>query len=64
MAFPVPLPSSLAEESRALRTVTAIEAFRLKIPLRRPYHLSLGTLDAFQSVVVRVQAGDQVASGE
>ena len=64
MAHPAPLSSSLAKAARTIEPVTAIEAFHLKIPLRRPYRLSLGTLEAFESVVVRMRAGDHVASGE
>lgn len=44
--------------------VVSIEAFRLQVPLSHPYHLSFGTLTAFDSVLVCVSTADAEGWGE
>lgn len=44
--------------------ITRVTAFRVRVPLVRPYHLSIVTLEAFDSVIVRVEADGSEAFGE
>ena len=45
-------------------TIRGITALRTKMPLIRPYHLSLVTLDNFDSVLVRIQVNGKEGFGE
>jgi o-succinylbenzoate synthase len=45
-------------------SITGIKAYKTRLPLRRPYHLSLVTLETFDSVVVRIQADGKEGFGE
>jgi o-succinylbenzoate synthase len=40
------------------RAIACVESYWIRLPLQRPYHLSLVTLEAFDSVVVRIRADD------
>ena len=44
--------------------IDGISAFRIRMPLTRPYHLSLVTLDYFDSILVRIQADGKEGFGE
>ena len=44
--------------------VAAIKARRLSLPLVRPYHLSLGEIHAFDTIVVEVTDGERSGYGE
>ncbi len=44
--------------------IKGMAAYRTRLPLRRPYHLSLITLDAFDSVIVRVETDGEGGFGE
>ncbi|MBW1773089.1 MAG: hypothetical protein JRJ82_09385 [Deltaproteobacteria bacterium] len=44
--------------------IDGISAFRIRMPLTRPYHLSLVTLDHFDSILVRIQADGKEGFGE
>ncbi|MGH7661545.1 MAG: hypothetical protein ACRENA_11605, partial [Vulcanimicrobiaceae bacterium] len=44
--------------------VAEIKARRLSLPLVRPYHLSLGAVEAFETIVVEVGDGERVGYGE
>ena len=45
-------------------SITGVAAYKTCLPLIRPYHLSLVTLEAFDSVVVRIQADGKEGFGE
>jgi o-succinylbenzoate synthase len=45
-------------------SITGIKAYKTRLPLIRPYHLSLVTLEAFESVVVQIQADGTEGFGE
>lgn len=45
-------------------TITGVAAYKIRLPLKRPYHLSLITLDAFDSVIARVVTRDGEGYGE
>jgi o-succinylbenzoate synthase len=45
-------------------SITGVKAYKTRLPLIRPYHLSLVTLEAFESVVVRIQADGAEGFGE
>jgi len=45
-------------------SITGVKAYNTRLPLIRPYHLSLVTLEAFESVVVRIQADGVEGFGE
>lgn len=45
-------------------SITGVAAYKTRLPLIRPYHLSLVTLEAFDSVVVRIQAHGKEGFGE
>lgn len=45
-------------------SITCVAAYKTRLPLIRPYHLSLVTLEAFDSVVVRIQAHGKEGFGE
>ena len=38
--------------------ITGVTAYRVRLPLVRPYHLSFGAIEAYDSLLVRVQADD------
>ena len=42
----------------ATSAVVSLDAYRLSIPLKEPYHLAFGELRAFDSVLVRAQTGE------
>ncbi len=44
--------------------IKGVAAYKTRLPLRRPYHLSLITLDYFDSVMVRVETGNVTGFGE
>ncbi|MBL7212078.1 MAG: hypothetical protein ISS61_06855 [Desulfobacteraceae bacterium] len=44
--------------------ILGLTALRTRLPLIRPYHLSLVTLDYFDSIVVRIQANGKEGFGE
>jgi len=44
--------------------ILGVKALRIRLPLIRPYHLSLVTLNHFDSIVVRIQANGKEGSGE
>jgi len=44
--------------------IRGIAAYKIRLPLKRPYHLSLLTLEAFDSVIVRVVTQDGEGYGE
>lgn len=44
--------------------VAAVKARRLSLPLVRPYHLSLGEIHAFDTIIVEVTDGDRSGVGE
>ncbi len=39
-------------------TIIGVRAYRIRLPLIRPYHLSFGALDAYDSLLVRIQGDD------
>jgi len=45
-------------------SISGVAAYMTRLPLIRPYHLSLGALDAFRSVFVRIQANGNEGFGE
>ena len=45
-------------------TIRGITALRTKMPLVRPYHLSLVTLNSFDSILVRIEADGKEGFGE
>lgn len=45
-------------------SISGVAAYRTRLPLIRPYHLSLGALEAFSSVLVRIHAGQREGFGE
>lgn len=46
------------------QAINGVMAFIIRLPLIRPYHLSLGSLEAFDTILVRVQADGQEGFGE
>lgn len=38
--------------------ITGVRAYRVRLPLIRPYHLSFGSIEAYDSLFVRIQADD------
>lgn len=44
--------------------ISGISALRTRLPLIRPYHLSLVTLDHFESILVRIQTNGKEGFGE
>ncbi len=44
--------------------ISGVAAYMTRLPLIRPYHLSLGALEAFNSVFVRIQADGKEGFGE
>lgn len=42
----------------------ALTLYRLRLPLARPYHLSFGDLEAFETILVRARCGSLTAWGE
>jgi o-succinylbenzoate synthase len=45
-------------------SIGGVAAYMTRLPLIRPYHLSLGALEAFSSVFVRIQADGKEGFGE
>jgi len=45
-------------------SISGVAAYMTRLPLIRPYHLSLGALEAFSSVFVRIQADGKEGFGE
>jgi len=45
-------------------TIQGVSAFRTSLPLARPYHLSLVTLNEFDSVLIGIRADGIEGSGE
>ncbi len=48
----------------AAERLATIKAWRLSLPLVRPYHLSLGAIDAFDTIVVEASDGERTGFGE
>ena len=48
----------------ALDRIATVKAWRLSLPLVRPYHLSLGAIEAFDTIVVEVSDGERKGYGE
>lgn len=48
----------------ALDRIASIKAWRLSLPLVRPYHLSLAAIEAFDTIVVEVGDGTRTGYGE
>lgn len=48
----------------ALDRIELVRAWRLSLPLSRPYHLSLGAIDAFETILVEIGNDQRVACGE
>jgi o-succinylbenzoate synthase len=48
----------------AAERLAAIKAWRLLLPLVRPYHLSLGAIEAFDTIVVETNDGERTGFGE
>jgi o-succinylbenzoate synthase len=46
------------------QVINGVTAYIIRLPLIRPYHLSLGSLEAFDSILVRIQADGQEGFGE
>jgi len=44
--------------------ISGVMAYRIRLPLVRPYHLSFGTLEAYDSLLVRIQADEDEGFGE
>lgn len=44
--------------------IKGVAAYKTRLPLRRPYHLSLITLDCFDSVMFRIETEGDVGYGE
>ncbi len=44
--------------------IKGVAAYRTRLPLRRPYHLSLITLNAFDSIIVRIETDGEGGFGE
>ncbi|MBN2569716.1 MAG: hypothetical protein JXB42_09840 [Deltaproteobacteria bacterium] len=45
-------------------TIKGVAVYKTRLPLQRPYHLSLITLDCFESVMVRIETEGGVGYGE
>jgi o-succinylbenzoate synthase len=45
-------------------SISGVMAFMIRLPLIRPYHLSFGTLKAYDSVIVRIQGDGKEGFGE
>jgi len=45
-------------------SINGVMLYRVRLPLRRPYHLSLVTLESYDSVFVRIQADGKEGFGE
>lgn len=45
-------------------SINGVMAYRVRLPLIRPYHLSFGTLEAFESAIVLIQADGKEGFGE
>jgi L-alanine-DL-glutamate epimerase-like enolase superfamily enzyme len=48
----------------ALDRIQRVQAWRLSLPLVRPYHLSLGAIDAFDTILIEASDGQRVGFGE
>jgi o-succinylbenzoate synthase len=47
-----------------LPIIKGVAAYKTRLPLRRPYHLSLITLDCFDSVMVHIETEGEMGYGE
>ncbi|MGH7714882.1 MAG: mandelate racemase/muconate lactonizing enzyme family protein, partial [Vulcanimicrobiaceae bacterium] len=48
----------------ALDRIQRITAWRLSLPLIKPYHLSLGAIEAFDTILIEVSDGRRTGLGE
>lgn len=48
----------------AAQRLATLNAWRLSLPLTRPYHLSLGAIEAFDTIVVEASDGERFGYGE
>ncbi len=48
----------------AVGRIERVKAWRLSLPLVRPYHLSLGAIEAFETILVEASDGRRTGLGE
>jgi o-succinylbenzoate synthase len=53
-----------SKKNKMMPIISGLAAYRIRLPLIRPYHLSLGTLEAFEGLIVRIQADGEEGFGE